>query len=76
MLLHVYNFVLVRILRLDGSECDFHELGHIVAKLPLPPGIMMNLYKSTHRFLQVYFSRFPVSIKTPLGYNTSKIFHE
>uniref|UniRef100_A0A1B6GN44 Acyl-CoA synthetase short-chain family member 3, mitochondrial n=1 Tax=Cuerna arida TaxID=1464854 RepID=A0A1B6GN44_9HEMI len=49
----------VRILRHDGSECDYHELGRIVVKLPLPPGIMCNLYKATQRFLQVYFSTYP-----------------
>jgi len=49
----------VRILRRDGSECDCHELGRIVIKLPLPPGVMANLYKATHRFLQIYFSTYP-----------------
>lgn len=51
----------MRILRTDGSECDSLELGRIVVKLPLPPGTMATLYKSTERFLQTYFSRFPVS---------------
>ncbi|KAG8328873.1 Acyl-CoA synthetase short-chain member 3, mitochondrial [Homalodisca vitripennis] len=51
--------MIVRILRHDGSECDYHELGRIVVKLPLPPGIMCNLYKATQRFLQVYFSTYP-----------------
>ncbi|XP_075228259.1 acyl-CoA synthetase short-chain family member 3, mitochondrial isoform X2 [Lycorma delicatula] len=49
----------VRILRPDGSECDCLELGRIAVKLPLPPGTMATLYKSTQLFLQVYFSRFP-----------------
>lgn len=52
----------VRVLRTDGSECDCHELGRIVIKLPLPPGVMSNLYKATQRFLQIYFSTYPVSI--------------
>uniref|UniRef100_A0A1B6EB89 Acyl-CoA synthetase short-chain family member 3, mitochondrial n=1 Tax=Clastoptera arizonana TaxID=38151 RepID=A0A1B6EB89_9HEMI len=49
----------VRILRSDGSECDCHELGRIVVKLPLPPGVMATLYKATQRFLEVYFSTYP-----------------
>ncbi|PSN49136.1 Acyl-CoA synthetase short-chain family member 3, partial [Blattella germanica] len=49
----------VHILRSDGSEADWNELGRIVCKLPLPPGTMSTLYKAPERFLQVYFSKYP-----------------
>jgi hypothetical protein len=53
--------IAVHVLRPDGTEADRNELGCIACKLPLPPGTMSTLYKAPERFLQVYFSRFPVS---------------
>ncbi|BES93613.1 DUF3448 [Nesidiocoris tenuis] len=49
----------VRVVREDGLECEPGELGHIVIKLPLPPGTLATLYKDTQRFLDIYFKRFP-----------------
>ncbi|KAI5699536.1 hypothetical protein M8J75_004398 [Diaphorina citri] len=49
----------VRIIRNDGSECEPHELGRIVVKLPLPPGTMSTLYKAPQRFMKIYFTKFP-----------------
>lgn len=52
----------VHVLRPDGTEADCNELGRIVCKLPLPPGTMSTLYKAPGRFLQVYFSKYSVSM--------------
>jgi len=49
----------VHIVRSDGSDCEPGELGRIVIKLPLPPGVMMTLYKATKRFLDTYYSTYP-----------------
>ncbi|EEB15004.1 luciferase, putative, partial [Pediculus humanus corporis] len=49
----------VRILRKDGTEADFLELGRIVVKLPLPPGTMSTLYKADDRFIETYFTKYP-----------------
>ncbi|KAJ2391370.1 hypothetical protein GGI23_005431, partial [Coemansia sp. RSA 2559] len=35
------------------------EIGNIVVKLPLPPGIMTTLWNNEQRFFDVYFRRFP-----------------
>lgn len=56
-------FRIVRILRNDGTEADPLELGRIVVKLPLPPGTMSTLYKSEERFIETYFTKYPVSIR-------------
>ena len=53
--------VAVHVLRPDGTEANRNELGRIVCKLPLPPGTMSTLYKAPERFVQVYFSKYPVS---------------
>jgi propionyl-CoA synthetase len=49
----------VHVLRPDGTEANWNELGRIVCKLPLPPGTMSTLYKAPERFVQVYFSKYP-----------------
>ncbi|KAF6205389.1 hypothetical protein GE061_019560 [Apolygus lucorum] len=49
----------VRVVKEDGVECEPGELGHIVIKLPLPPGTLTTLYKDTQRFLEIYFKRYP-----------------
>ena len=53
--------IAVHVLRPDGTEANQNELGRIVCKLPLPPGTMYTLYKAPERFVQVYFSKYPVS---------------
>lgn len=49
----------VRVLRSDGTEADYLELGRIVVKLPLPPGTMSSLYKAPERFVETYFTKYP-----------------
>lgn len=49
----------VRVLRSDGTEADYLELGRIVVKLPLPPGTMSSLYKAPERFVDTYFTKYP-----------------
>lgn len=56
------NFNLVRILKEDGSPCQLLELGRIVVKLPLPPGVMSCLYKAPERFINTYFNNFIVKL--------------
>lgn len=76
-----FLLVSVKILRNDGSECEAHELGRIAIKLPLPPGVMSTLYRAPERFIQVYFSKYPVrpprrNIKThPLMHADMKLFN-
>ncbi|XP_022172666.1 acyl-CoA synthetase short-chain family member 3, mitochondrial isoform X1 [Myzus persicae] len=48
----------VRILKEDGSPCQLLELGRIVVKLPLPPGVMSCLYNAPERFINTYFNNF------------------
>lgn len=48
----------VRILKEDGSEARPNELGRIVIKLPLPPGVMSTLFQAPERFCEVYFTRY------------------
>lgn len=48
----------VRILRLDGSECDPDEEGAICVRLPLPPGTLPTLWNDDDRFVSSYLSAF------------------
>ncbi|KAJ1721738.1 hypothetical protein LPJ53_003774 [Coemansia erecta] len=41
------------------TEAPRGEIGNIVLKLPLPPGIMNTLWNADDRFFQTYFRRFP-----------------
>lgn len=66
-------FIAVHVLRPDGTEANHNELGRIVCKLPLPPGTMSTLYKASERFLQVYFSKYPVSHDLFLNSNVYKL---
>ncbi|KAJ1743686.1 hypothetical protein LPJ68_000743 [Coemansia sp. RSA 1086] len=61
----------LRVLRIkdefdEETEVDAHpeeaargEIGNIVIKLPLPPGIMNTLWNDDERFYKAYFRRFP-----------------
>ncbi|XP_033213389.1 acyl-CoA synthetase short-chain family member 3, mitochondrial [Belonocnema kinseyi] len=49
----------VQVLREDGSKAEAHELGRIVIKQPLPPGVMSTLHLAPERFKDVYFSKYP-----------------
>ncbi|KAJ1950007.1 hypothetical protein EC988_004550 [Linderina pennispora] len=41
------------------EEATRGEIGNIVLKLPLPPGIMNTLWNDEERFFSAYFKRFP-----------------
>ncbi|KAJ2090819.1 hypothetical protein IW138_002437 [Coemansia sp. RSA 986] len=43
----------------NPEEAAPSEIGNIVVKLPLPPGIMTTLWNDEQRFFDVYFRRFP-----------------
>ncbi len=49
----------LKILDNDGKELPAGSEGSIVAKLPLPPGNLVTLYKADERFVQAYMSTFP-----------------
>jgi hypothetical protein len=51
----------VRVLREDGTEANYYELGRIACKLPLPPGTMSTLYEASERFKKTYFSKYAVN---------------
>ncbi|MGK2866161.1 MAG: AMP-binding protein, partial [Mycobacterium sp.] len=48
----------VRVLRLDGSECEPGEEGSICIKLPLPPGTLPTLWGEDDRYVSSYLSAF------------------
>ena len=49
----------VRVLDQDGSELPPGEIGHVVIKLPLPPGCLRTLWENDTGYEQTYFSTFP-----------------
>ena len=49
----------IRILDEDGQELPMGETGHIVLKLPLPPGCLKTLWQNDAAFAQAYLERFP-----------------
>jgi len=49
----------VRVLDEDGAELGPGEAGHIVIKLPLPPGCLSTLWEDDAGFEQAYLKRFP-----------------
>jgi propionyl-CoA synthetase len=49
----------VRVLADDGSELPRGETGHVVIKLPLPPGCLRTLWENDAGFEQSYLKRFP-----------------
>jgi propionyl-CoA synthetase len=49
----------VRVLDDDGNELGAGETGHIVIKLPLPPGCLSTLWENDAGFERTYFERFP-----------------
>jgi propionyl-CoA synthetase len=49
----------VRVLAEDGRELPPGETGHLVLKLPLPPGCATALWKDEGGFERAYLSRFP-----------------
>lgn len=49
----------IRVLDEEGVECDPGKIGAIVARLPLPPGMLVTLWNADERFLDAYMRRFP-----------------
>jgi len=49
----------VRILDEDGRELGAGETGHVVVRLPLPPGCMPTLWENDAGFVSSYLERFP-----------------
>jgi propionyl-CoA synthetase len=49
----------VRVLDEDGRELGPGETGHIVIKLPLPPGCLTTLWQNDAGFERAYLERFP-----------------
>jgi len=49
----------VRILDEDGAELGPGESGHVVIKLPLPPGCLSTLWEDDAGFEQAYLKRYP-----------------
>ncbi|KAB0802068.1 hypothetical protein PPYR_04254 [Photinus pyralis] len=49
----------VRVVADHGTEAKPYEMGRIVIKLPLPPGVMSTLYKASMTFYDLYFRQFP-----------------
>jgi propionyl-CoA synthetase len=49
----------VRVLDDDGQELAPGETGHLVIRLPLPPGCLQTLYHDDAAFRRAYLERFP-----------------
>jgi len=62
----------VRILTEDGAEAPPESIGHIVCKLPLPPGSLPTLFHNDEGYRASYLSRFPGYYETSdAGYKDS-----
>ncbi len=57
----------VRILDDKGNEVGPHQEGHVVVKLPLPPGTLPNLWQAEEKFVSSYMSTFPGYYETSDG---------
>ena len=49
----------IQIVDETGKEVSPNTEGYVVAKLPLPPGTLQNLWKNPERFQKGYLERFP-----------------
>lgn len=49
----------VRVVNSDLTSCKRGEMGEVVIRLPLPPGVASTLWKNDEKFLQSYFKKFP-----------------
>lgn len=49
----------IQILNEEGHEVEAGVEGYVAAKLPLPPGTLMNLWGNPERFKSGYLSKFP-----------------
>ena len=57
----------VRILDDKGKELGPNQEGHIVIKLPLPPGTLATLWRNEDRFIKSYMAAFPGYYETSDG---------
>jgi propionyl-CoA synthetase len=57
----------VRVLDDSGKELPAGEEGHIVVKLPLPPGTLATLWRNEERFKKSYMEAFPGYYETSDG---------
>ncbi len=57
----------VRIVNRDGQELDANQEGHVVIKLPLPPGTLSSLWRDEKKFVSSYMSTFPGYYETSDG---------
>jgi len=57
----------VRILDDKGKELGPNQEGHIVIKLPLPPGTLATLWNNEDRFIKSYMAAFPGYYETSDG---------
>jgi propionyl-CoA synthetase len=57
----------VRILGDDGRELPPGENGHVVLRLPLPPGCLTSLWENDEGFVKAYLARFPGFYETADG---------
>lgn len=51
----------------DVDESD--DLGKILIKLPLPPGTASTLWEDHEKFIELYFSKYPVSLPSQWFFN-------
>ena len=49
----------IRVVNKDMEELPANELGILVIKLPLPPGVFTGLWNNEKKFIDAYFSNFP-----------------
>jgi propionyl-CoA synthetase len=49
----------VRVLDDDGNELPANETGHLVVRLPLPPGCLKTLYQNEQGYAETYLTTFP-----------------
>lgn len=49
----------VRVVNKDMIELPANELGVLLIKLPLPPGVFTGLWNNEEKFIEAYFSNFP-----------------
>lgn len=54
----------IRVLDDEGNELPAGELGNIVVKLPMPPGVLPTLWNADERFKDSYLEEFPGYYKT------------
>ena len=48
----------IQTLDAEGNKMGANEEGYVVVKLPLPPGMLLNIWGNTDRFVEGYLKRF------------------